>query len=217
MFLLTAAMSQPVYAEYDVKQMTDTENGGWAYKTMDEQFSVVDGDCTIKWNAVFYKEHGQSLNLQQDCPRPFEEQVPIHRAILTKINEQWPITEFEGFGHGGFVHGLDREWSVAVAVASSKSDDYADFRKNYPNSRYTSLNAIFVKLFNQAKPHQALDDLFGEFGAMVSLKGVEKVFTQKVAETPIHEELQAHGLSDKTSVIYDVGLSHFSIKPKQAD
>jgi hypothetical protein len=198
----------------EVQSYLDTQSAGWAYKKSDYAFVVESKGCRIQWNAVEMKEAGnkKQLNVRRECPVSFSEQISIHRAILKEIFSKWPVSEFDSISWGSFGNPSDWSWNLPIAVASFHSEDYRDYRTNYPNSRQTNINLIFVKLANQTTAYRDLQQLIREFGTDIELSEVEKVFVSEANRLPFYPALKDHGISSKSRVIYDVALSYFKIK-----
>lgn len=200
---------------FTVQTFADTQSAGWAYKTSDQAFVVEKDGCRIQWNVIHYKNEGKKrhIEVRKTCSLPLKNQVPMHRAILKKIISKWPLSNFESLNWGRFSQPPDWSWCVPIAVASRQSAVYADYRQNYPNSKITSLNALFVQLANETQAYKDLQQVFYPYGANIELTGVEKVFAMKVKELPTHfaSVLKRQGVGEDNRVIYDVGMSYFKI------
>jgi len=198
----------------EVRSYLDTESAGWAYKKSDYAFVVENKGCRIQWNVVEMKEEGKKkhLSIRRDCPISFSEQVQVHRAILKEIFSKWSIAGFDNISWGSFGSTSDWSWNIPIAIASSKSNEYRDYRANYPNSKLTNINVIFVKLANQTKAYRDLQRLIQEFGADIELSSVEKVFVSEAKALPFYPVLKDHGISSKSKLIYDVAFSYFKLK-----
>ena len=196
-----------------VTSYLDTSSAGWAYKNFDYAFVAEAGECRIQWNVVEMKEPGEKkhLSVRRCCSLPFSEQIPFHRAILKEIFTKWPVTEFDNISWGSFGEKTDWSWSVPIAVASSKSKEFKDYRENYPNVRI-NINRLFVRLANETKSYEDLRQLLLEFGADIELSVVEKVFVQPAKDLRFYPALKEQGVNAKARVIYDVGFSYFNIK-----
>ena len=205
----------PVSAgEVEVRSYLDRESAGWAYKKSDYAFVVESKGCRIQWNVVEMKEEGskKQLSVRRDCPISFSEQVRYHRAILQEIFSKWPIADFDSLSWGSFGDAADWSWNLPVAIASSKSKEYKDYKANYPNSKVKSINAIFVKLANETTAYRDLQRLIQEFGADIELSSVEKVFVSEAQQLPFYHLLRDHGITGKSRLIYDVAFSYFKIE-----
>lgn len=201
----------PVSAETAVKVYLDKSSAGWAYKNSDYAFVVEQQDCTIQWNAVEDKQGKRSLSVRRDCPRPFADQVVLHRAILAEINRRWPIKNFKTIYWGMFCQQHDNDWCVPVAKASLTSTDYIDYWRNYPDSRVKSSNRLFVQLANQTNAYQPLTKLFGEFGVVIKLDSVEKVFSERLQKSSLYEQLRDFAPPGNPRVMVNVGMAYFEI------
>lgn len=197
----------------EVRSYLDVDSAGWADKESDHAFVVEREGCRIQWNAVKLTLPGTArrLYVRRDCSLPFSGQVEIHRAILRAIFAQWPIEEFDHISWGSFGDSSDWSWCVPIAIASAESEDWRDYRENYPDSESKSPNGIFVKLAKETGSYQGLRDLMREFGADVELQSVEKVFALEAKDLPFHSELEGRGIPDGLKLIYDVGFSYFNI------
>jgi len=200
-----------------VRSYLDRGSAGWAYKKSDYAFVLEDKGCRIQWNAVEMKEPKEKrhLSVRRDCPVSFSEQVPLHRAILKEIFSQWPIGEFDTISWGNFGDPSDWSWNIPIAIASSRSKEYRDYRANYPKTKFWNLNGIFVKLANETKSYRDLQLLIQEFGADIDLLSVEKVLTQPAKDIPFYPALKEQNISGKTRLIYDAGFTYFRIKTQQ--
>ncbi len=205
------------YGEIKVRSYLDRESSGWADKISDYAFVVEIKGCRIQWNAVEMKEPAEKrhLSVRRDCPITISEQVPLHRAILKEIFSRWPIGEFDTISWGNFGDPADWSWNIPIAIASDKSKEYGDYRKNYPKTRFWNLNGIFVKLANETRSYRDLQLLIQEFGADIELLSVEKVLSQRAKDIPFYPELKKQNISGKTRLIYDAGFTYFRIKKLQ--
>jgi hypothetical protein len=196
-----------------VNSYLDTSSSGWAYKNFDYAFVVEAGECRIQWNVVETKEPGEKkhLSVRRCCDLPFSEQIPFHRAILKEIFSKWQVAEFDTISWGSFLEKNDWSWCTPIAVASTKSKDFKDYREKYPNVQI-NINRLFVRLANETKSYDALRQLILEFGADIELATVEKVFIQPAKDLPFYPDLKAQGVSAKAKVIYDVAFSYFNIR-----
>ena len=131
---------------------------------------------------------------------------------MREIFSQWPIEEFDTISWGNFGDPADWSWNIPIAVASYKSKEFRDYRRNYPKTRFWNLNGIFVKLANETKSYRDLQILIQEFGADIELLSVEKVLTQPAKDIPFYPALKERNISGKTRLIYDAGFTYFRIK-----
>jgi hypothetical protein len=167
----------------EVRSFPEFGSGAELETASDYAFVATLEGCRIQWSAVQLKPpNSRRLVLQRECQLPFSEQLPLHRAILQKIFAEWPTAEFDGISWGSFRHGPDWSWNMPIALASAQSADWRDYRENYPNSKYKSLNHLFVKLARETDAYHPLRELMREFGADVELVTVEKVFVLKARE-----------------------------------
>jgi hypothetical protein len=207
--------AQPTDTIHDISVTSylDTSSAGWAYKKSDFAFVVEIGGCRIQWNAVEMKEPGakKHLSVRRCCPIPFSEQIPFHRAILKEIFSKWPVTEFDTISWGSFGQKTDWSWSIPIAIASSKSKEFKNYQKNYPNV-VININRLFVKLANDTNAYNDFRQLMLEFGADIELSSVEKVFVLPAGDLPFYPSLKDQGINAKARVIHDVAFSYFKIK-----
>jgi len=150
------------------------------------------------------------VRVEGEKKKPFIETEDIHRAILKKLFDKWNPEEVGMVFWGSF---SDSSWSLPIAIASTKSLDFQDYKKNYPNSRLTYLNTLFVELANKTDAYKDLKKLFNECGAEIELESVEKVFTARAGALPFKDKLKEKGISENEQVIYDVGAAYFKVKP----
>jgi hypothetical protein len=208
----TAEPSEPI----PVRSFIDKESAGWALKINDEAFVAEQGGCRVQWNAVEDKplpgeaQPRRYLSAKR-CGFSFQDQLPLHRAILMAIDSKWKLSSFRSVGWGSFQNGEDVSWNLPIATASAKSREYRDYRLHYPNSRL-NLNAFFVEEANTLNVYAPLKNLFGEFGIELKLDGVEKVFTPKAEKLPVQQELRELGIAGGERVVWDVGSSWFRMK-----
>jgi len=199
----------------EVRSFKDTASAGWAFKEDDTAFVAQKGGIKIQWNVVSYKDRKKkSLEGRKAPVVPFSQQAEMHRAILRAIFNHWPPEAFDQINWGGFGDPSDWSWCVPIAAASARSAAYDDYKQNYPHSRLTSLNALFVQLAEETRAFEPLEALFAPFGAHLTLSGVEKVFTRKAEELAFYAELKEQGIAGATRVIYDVGMSWFKLETK---
>ena len=197
----------------EITRFVDKDSAGWAYKLNDIAFLYRSSDCIIQWNAIQNLEHELSLSLYQKCDKPFSLQLPIHRKILDKINHEYPLRNFTNLSWGRFCKESDYSWCAKIALASLKSDEYADYRKNYPNSKIKNINRLFVFLAEQSNAYEPLKRLFEEYSLNISLSQVEKVFVYKLEQQPFSSMDQFSAFDPGQRVIGNTGSSFFSINP----
>ncbi len=210
--------------KYEVKIYKDTGAAGWAYMDSCTAFRVdIDSTCYVQWNVTKYKQDEQNpssglhlsernynTRLFKRCSYSFSDLKEIHTAILDTIVKIWGITRLTKLNWGSFRQGDDWSWNVKVARSSAQSKKYADYRKNYPNTPY-NINELFVVLANESKAYEDLNSIFSRYGASIKLHSVEKVFTNKIKKLKCRDLLKKQGLKDENRVMYDVGMSYFTV------
>lgn len=134
-----------------------------------------------------------------------------HRLILSELVTKFTITDYSLISWGSFSQNRDYSKSLKIALLSSKSELYMDYRMNYPDSKLKYLNEHFVDLCNNGEIYNDIKMLFKEYGADIELRSVEKVFTGRVDKLPFKDELLNHGLKGNDRVIFDSGMIHFKI------
>ena len=213
-FLVMHCTEDPGQSKIEVEVYSESTASEWAYRLSDTAYEVRLEDCAIKWNVVETEGSESCLDfeIRSRCPRSFKAQEPIHEAILQRILIDHDTACFRSLSWGSFENHHDYSWQIPIALASLESELYADYKANYPDSKIKYLNDLFVQLANQTKAYQGLSDLFEKHGLKIQLSGVEKVFAQKVDDLPFAEELRAVGVKGNPRVIYDVGMSYFSIQ-----
>jgi hypothetical protein len=196
-----------------VTSYLDTSSAGWAYKKSDYAFVAEMGACRIQWNAIEMKEAGgkRHLSVRRACPIPFPEQIPFHRAILKEIFSRWPAAQFDTISWGSFGAKTDWSWSIPIAVASSKSKEFKNYREKYPNVAI-NINKLFVQLANETNSYNDFRRLMHEFDIDIELSDVEKVSVMAAKELPFFPVLRGRDVDAKAKVIYDVAFSYFRIK-----
>jgi hypothetical protein len=180
-------------------------------------FRVETNGVQIEWRVVDRTGNPKKyLWLHSPYSASFMTNLPVHKAIMAKIFATWPVQEFGGFSCGRLGGPPDWSWSIAIAIASSKSADYQDYRLNYPNSRIKNVNSLFKKLAVESDAYRPLQEVFKEFGTMIKLESVEKVVGARAEDLPFYPQLRAAGISGKTRVLYDAMGNGFTLKPQQA-
>jgi len=203
----------------EVSKYVDTEAAGWAHKKNDVAYSAEIDGCQIQWNVVEYKDNldKYSIYKKSSCTFPLSRQIPIHRAILAKIVEDYESARLVNLSWGSFGRSEAKHWSwsIPMAMASSKSAEWKKYLANYPDVTKSS-NEIFVELAIESNVYSDLRLLFNEFGLDIELSSVEKVFAMKADELPFYDQLKALGLEGNPKLTYDVGMSYFTIRTKDA-
>jgi len=208
-----ALVSAGTVADPAVKVYMDRESAGWAYKNSDYAFVIEQQGCRIQWNAEEGKDGIRRLLVRRDCKVGFMEQIPLHRAILKAISQQWPLPSFKSMAWTSLCYGQDIGQCAPIIRASLQSADYIDYYRHYPHSRLKGINSLFVQLANSTQSYAPLAALLREFGADVRLASVEKVFESRLADTPFAEALKplALGKSPKAKVMVDAGFWYFDL------
>lgn len=145
----------------------------------------------------------------------FSANIQINRAIMKEIFSRWPVSDFDSISFIGQFDGPpDWSWQMPIAVASSKSDDYKDFKVHYPNSKIIGLFGLYRQLADENKIYQPIQEVFREFGADLQFDGGEKeILNARAEDLPFYPQLKAAGINGKTRVIYDALGNGFTIKP----
>ena len=198
-----------------VKRFIDKESAGWAYKKNDVAFVAEKGGCRVQWNAIFDKDGSRWLEVRRECQKSFKNQIEIHRAILAEIEKVYSISTFKTIFWGAFCPHFDLSWCLPIAKASLESEDYTDYKKNYPNSKLKYLNDLFVQLANSTRAYKDFEDLLKEFRVTITLKNVEKVLAQKIKRLPFAKDFSPSIVEENPRVIFNAGMSTFSIKKKE--
>jgi hypothetical protein len=141
--------------------------------------------------------------------------APIHKAIMREIFTRWPVSDFDTVEFYGPIGGSpDWFWEIPIAVASSKSDDYKDFKAHYPHSRLTDLYGLYQQLADQTKAYYPVQEIFREAGADIEFEcGEKRVMNSRAEDLPFYPQLRAKGVDCKTRVIYDALGNAFTIQP----
>lgn len=214
LFLAALAFSAYVPAagagdDFEVKTYLDRDSSGWDDKASDYAFLVERGDCCVKWNAVEEKTGKRWLEARTTCEVPFAELAPVHRAILRRIADRWPLRDFVFISWGSFCHTADWSWCVPIAAASLTDREFIEHCRKYRRTEEVSTNHIFIRLANQTQAYQALSDILKEFGVSIRLKTVQKVFSLRFKEIPFRHELKTPRGNPR--VMFDVGEAYFYI------
>jgi len=173
----------------------------------------------IKWAIRERKKTSKltlTLKIQQldkTMQLSFDRQKILHHKILSFIFSKWDkykITQLttEGLGR---IETLGT-WSIPIALKANKSQEWHDYRKNYPKRQVKkSSNQLFVEFANQANAYNKLSLLFNQFGLDLKLKNVEKVFAQKAQQLNFYPELKRLGVIGNPRLIYDAGIIYFDV------
>ena len=203
-----------------IKPKGNSFNPGKATQVLDLEYSVTTNQCTLVWEVHKLKDKAEyMLRTRQpgssSCELSFEQQAPIHRAILKKVFTQWKPSQFNSMMTSG-LRSLqpDGEWSAQVALRSHQSSDWQDYRKNYPNHKSgKSTNSLLVELANDPPVYKGLIDLFAEFGIKVQLSEVEKVFAQPAKKLDFFDKVKGQ-VPDDARLIYDAGAFWYRLSPQ---
>ena len=141
--------------------------------------------------------------------------APIHKAIMKEIFTRWPVSDFDSVEFYGRIGGPpDWFWEIPIAVASSQSDDYKDFKAHYPHSKITNLFGLYKQLVDETKVYHPLQEIFREAGADIEFQCGEKIIeNSRAQDLPFYPQLHAMGVDGKTRVIYNAPGNAFTIKP----
>lgn len=193
------------YTQYRFAVVNQGEKIDWDLFTSKIEWDVIEhvGSPKPKKHLIVHQSPGAAS---------FSANAPIHRALMKRIFSQWPISDFDGVSFGSLGGAPDWSWSIAIAVESSKSHDYKDYKVNYPNSKLKGLNGLFVNLANDGNAYAPIREVFKEFGVDVRLVSAEKVIHAKAEELPFYRQLRAKGIAGKTRVIHDALGNGFSIE-----
>ncbi|VAX09724.1 hypothetical protein MNBD_GAMMA26-1179 [hydrothermal vent metagenome] len=203
-------------ADVEVTEYLDRESSGWSYKVSDYAFVAEKRGCRIQWNAIEGKSGERSLEVNRDCKVNFAEQLPSHRAILTRINQKWPLSSFKEILWGPLCDNGDWTWCRPIARASLKSPEYIDYWQNYPNSKLKGVNSLFREFANSTDSYADLSRLMNEFGVKIELGSVEKVFAARLNESPFSGEFDQAAIDSNSKVMFNVGIAYFYISEHKA-
>lgn len=173
-------------------------------------------NCKIEW-IVNESAKDRSISLRfigfpNVCDLPLENKKQFHQQIIKRVVFEWEGSNVNRFSTGrGLKSAFTDEFTLALGVASAKSDAYQDFKKNYPNHKSGSVNQIMVDLINEQKLLEDFYALWVPARCTLSLKHVEKVFTEKVSSHPLKEKLLASGVALTDRVIKSAGLFEFDL------
>lgn len=209
----------------DINVYTDTLSAGWNYMDSCVNFEInIDSTCRVSWTVTKIKKeynnengmlsltsHPYDYRLFTDCPYSFHSVKSQNDQILDSIFTRWSPTRFKSLSYSSFRHGDDYSWNIPIAVASAKSSKYKNYRKNYPNTKY-SANGLFVEFANETNAYKEMADLFREHNIDLKLVSVEKVFAEKVKNLKFAKELTKLGLKSEERVLWDIGMSAFELK-----
>ncbi len=176
LFLAVGGVSAFAYFTQTVSVFSDTKSGGWADKISDDAFVLSGLNCTIQWNAIHYKDGGNALmaNVSR-CTLNFAEQLKKHRIILAKINQRWPLKNFEILYWGSFCRENTKPWCRHIINGSKNAPALLKFIKKYPLSGWKGPQALYLSLGKATKQYKSLLALLSEFDIKVGSLEVEKV------------------------------------------
>jgi len=178
-------------------------------------------DCgaKISWEVIDQVGNPKPLKFicvfQSKGAGSFLANAEAHKQIMKKIFSKWPVSDFEDIDFIDCLGGPpDWSWNIPIAVASSKSDDYKDFKANYPNSRISGLFGLYRQLGDQTGVYRPIQKIFREVGVDIEFEGGDKeVLHAKAKDLPFYAQLRAQGIGGETRVIYDALGNGFTIKP----
>lgn len=225
---LQAAETQISIDGYSIKKTTQRIDNISISQT--DTYEVTGEDCKLSWEvSVPTEEMKKYENLtirpnypdDKKCTLSFVEQLPASRAIFKAIFKNRNKKDFTGLHTFSFkLIDSSRGWNTKIALASLKSEEYKDYRKNYPNHKNGKhINDIFVSITNSTMVYEKLQSLFNEHNLSIKLTGVEKVFSDKVEKIKTYDKtlydlLIKQGVNENQRVLYDAGNFYFSITNK---
>ena len=200
---------------YEVNVQADANAAGAADQLSDVAYSIQDGDCLIRYNAIQLKtDNKRVLKVYRQCDKSFEDQAGYHEDILARINKDIPIASFDTVSWGGFRYKDDYSWVILIALAADRSATYQDYRLHYPIARVNDINQIFVEVTNESRAYQPLANLFGDYNVTLTLDAVEKVFATQAGKLPFYDDLKdKRKIGRHTNLIYDAGMCYFRLVP----
>ena len=195
----------------------DANAPGAADLLSDVAYSVKDGDCLIRYNAIQLKtDNKRILKVYRQCDKSFEDQADYHEDILARINKDIPIASFDTVSWGGFRYKDDYSWVIPIALAAERSATYQDYRLHYPIARVNDINQIFVEVANESRAYQPLANLFEDYNVTLTLDAVEKVFATQAGKLPFYDDLrEKRKIGKHVFLIYDAGMCYFRLVPLQ--
>jgi hypothetical protein len=210
--------AETVYVQIHTNNETQYTNYRFAAADRGQQFNWALYEAKVEWDVidVVGKPKKHIIVHQSPDARSLSANAEIHKALMTKILSRWPISQFDSISFGRLGRPPDWSWSIAIAVASSKSADYKDYKAHYPNSKITGLNGLYRDLAQQSGAGRPLREFFKQFDADLQYEGGEKVIDAKAGTLPFYPQLKAAGVTGQTRVIYDAGGNGFAIKARSA-
>lgn len=169
-------------------------------------------------SEVLYNLTDESINVRyRNCMgRSNKELEEYHRAILNELVKRYKLSDFKRIIWPSFSKNRDYSIPFEIALLSSKSELYHDYKMNYPNSTLKSLNSHFVDVCNQGNVYKDLKELFMEYNIEITIKSCEKVFTGKISDLQFRDGLIKAGLNDSYRVFFDAGVIVFNITQSQS-
>ena len=217
LLLLPVFAWQAPLAAYEVNVQADANAAGAADQLSDVAYSIQDGDCLIRYNAIQLKtDNKRILKVYRQCDKSFEDQAGYHEDILARINKDIPIASFDSVSWSGFRYKNDDSWVIPIALAADRSATYQDYRLHYPIARVNDINQIFVEVANESGAYRPLAHLFEDYNVTLTLDAVEKVFASKAGKLPFYDDLKdIRKIGRHTNLIYDAGMCYFRLVPRQ--
>jgi hypothetical protein len=153
-FFLAAAplRADTVYIQTHTNSETRYTNYRFAATGPGQQLNWDLYEAKIEWDVidVVGKPNKHIIVHQPPGASSFSANAVVHKALMAKIVSRWPISDFDSISLGPLGGPPDWSWNIAIAVASSKSADYKDYKANYPHSRITGLNGLYKELADQS-------------------------------------------------------------------
>jgi hypothetical protein len=166
--------------------------------------------CPIQYRFLEIKNKYTFMGMRylDNCNRNFKDQLPVHRRILKRANQDWDFKVINSFRTSG-MRSIDPSltWSKKIISKALKSEDVLDYKKNYPNHKSKkSSNAILVELINETNAFDEFLSLYREFNMKFKIVGCEKVFQlDRTRALKLKVDI-----GDHKSIIYDAGTYSFS-------
>ena len=176
-----------------------------AYYDLEGSYSVAQDKCEVIWwitrekkkekKNIFIKRVS-SLS-EAECEKDFQALLPLHRAVLNELFNDYPAETILGVSTGSLsMINKSESWNLVIAKASLAHNTLHKPTKSY--------NQLFVELLVETNAAQPLKALFAEFGLAIEVKSVEKVFTSRVKETKFKDQF-APTVQNK-NVMTDAGM-----------
>jgi len=209
----TVALDEPKMEVVNVEFLSDSSEADFVIKA-----TYNDCSATIEINDSSSNDTKYVKAQPITC-----ESAQLSHSEIRSIQHKQLETLFEKFEIGSLssiqwpmMYDESHSWIFPIAMASVESEEYADYRKNYPNAQNNSIHAIFAQLAEETNAYGYTGELFREFGVEIKLGSTEKMGAAPVSNVSpldLKEQLIEAGLSEDQRVITGPAIAYFKLHP----